>query len=100
MRESTRLRVERVAGELGYRPDLTASSLRRRRSSTIGVLISSFSNPIYGELLHGISDELDDLGYHVLIAEVPDDRVQDVGGDRHAEVAAHRRDDLRRVAGR
>lgn len=73
VRESTRLRVERVAGELGYRPDLTASSLRRRRSSTIGVLISSFSNPIYGELLHGISDELDDLGYHVLIAEVPDE---------------------------
>lgn len=72
VRESTRLRVERVAVELGYRPDLTASSLRRRRSSTIGVLISSFSNPVYGELLHGISNELEDLGYHVLIAEVPD----------------------------
>ncbi len=58
---------------LGYRPDLTASSLRRRNSRTIGVLISSFSNPIYGELLHGISSELEQLGYHVLIAEVPDE---------------------------
>ena len=70
--EATRLRVERVARELGYRPDLTASSLRRRSSRTIGVLISSFSNPIYGELLHGVTDELEELGYHVLIAEVPD----------------------------
>lgn len=73
VKRSTRERVELAASELGYRPNLTASSLRRRNSKTIGVLVSSFSNPIYGELLHGISDELERLGYHVLIAEVPDE---------------------------
>lgn len=72
VRESTRRRVEEAASALGYRPDLTASSLRRRNTRTIGVLISSFSNPIYGELLHGISAQLEELGYQTLIAEVPD----------------------------
>ena len=70
---STQRRVQDAARALGYRPNLTASSLRRKQSMTIGVLISSFSNPIYGELLHGISSELEYLGYHVLIAEVPDE---------------------------
>jgi LacI family transcriptional regulator len=71
--EVTRERVTRIATELGYQPNMTASSLRRRRSNTIGVLISNFSNPIYGEMLHGITGELEPLGYHVLIAELPDD---------------------------
>jgi LacI family transcriptional regulator len=71
--EITRERVMRIAAELGYQPNMTASSLRRRRSNTIGVLISNFSNPIYGEMLHGISGELEPLGYHLLIAELPDD---------------------------
>ncbi|EPR76355.1 transcriptional regulator, LacI family [Leifsonia rubra CMS 76R] len=73
VKATTRERVVRAAAELGYRPNMTASSLRRRRSNTIGVLISSFSNPIYGEMLHGISGELEPLGYHLLIAELPDD---------------------------
>ncbi len=73
VKPETRDRVVEAAGAMGYHPDLTASSLRRRQSKTIGVLISSFGNPIYGELLHGISNELEELGYDVLIAEVPDD---------------------------
>lgn len=73
VKKETRDRVVRAAEELGYQPNLTASSLRRRQSNTIGVLISSFSNPIYGELLHGISGELEQRGYHMLITEVPDD---------------------------
>ena len=73
VKPATRDRVIEAARTMGYHPDLTASSLRRRESKTIGVLISSFGNPIYGELLHGISSELEQLGYDVLIAEVPDE---------------------------
>ncbi|TDW29510.1 LacI family DNA-binding transcriptional regulator [Cryobacterium psychrophilum] len=78
VKAATRERVVLAAATLGYHPNLVASSLRRRQSNTIGVLISSFSNPIYGELLHGISGELERLGYHLLITEVPDD----ADGDR------------------
>lgn len=77
VKPETRDRVVQAAAALGYRPNLTASSLRRRQSNTIGVLISSFGNPIYGELLTGISGELETLGYHLLITEVPDDADSD-----------------------
>lgn len=68
----TRLRVQGAAGRLGYRPDLTASSLRRQRTMTIGVLIPSFGNPIYGDLIHGINAELEPHGYQGLMIETPD----------------------------
>lgn len=39
---------------------------------TIGVLTTSFGNPIYGTLIHGISSELERHGYLGLIIETPD----------------------------
>lgn len=72
VRPETRLRVLEVAGRLGYRPDLAASSLRRQRTMTIGVLIPSFGNPIYGDLIHGINAELEPRGYQGLMIETPD----------------------------
>lgn len=72
VKTETRLRVQETAGRLGYRPDLTASSLRRQRTMTIGVLIPSFGNPIYGDLIHGINSELEPHGYQGLMIETPD----------------------------
>lgn len=68
----TRAKVLEVADRLGYRPDFAASSLRRQKSMTIGVLTPSFSNPIFGTLIHGISSELERHGYLGLIIETPD----------------------------
>lgn len=42
--EATKLRVEVVMKQLGYRPNLLARSLVTRRSTTIGVLVISDSN--------------------------------------------------------
>lgn len=69
---ATRRRVLAIAERLGYRPDFAASSLRRRRSMTIGVLVSDLTNPVYGQLLQSITGQLDDEGYFGLIIETPD----------------------------
>jgi LacI family transcriptional regulator len=70
---ATRARVVEAAEALGYSPHFAASSLRRQRSMSIGVITPSYSNPIYGELLHGISLELESEGYVGLIVESPDE---------------------------
>lgn len=51
-------RVRAAALSLGYRPNLTASSLRRsdRRSATIGVVLEDLSNPFDAALLRAIED--------------------------------------------
>lgn len=70
---ATRERVLKVAQSMHYRPDLMASSFRRQRSLTIGVIIPDFGNPIYAELVRGISLQLERDGYAALIVETRDD---------------------------
>jgi LacI family transcriptional regulator len=69
----TRERVLAAARELGYQMNPAASSLRSRRTMTVGVLIPDFTNPIYGSLLTGINDRLEDTGYTAVIFETKDD---------------------------
>ena len=68
----TRDRVLEVARTLGYRPDILASGFRRQRSRTIGVVIPDFGNPIYGQLIRGITLQLERDGYVALIVETRD----------------------------
>ena len=56
-----------AARELGYRPNLAARSLVRRRSQIIGVLVSDIHNPFFHEIVDGISDSALAAGYDPLL---------------------------------
>jgi LacI family transcriptional regulator len=64
---ATRERVEQVIGELGYRPNGLARSLRARRSHTVGLLIPDITNPWYPVLSRGLQDALAADGYHAFL---------------------------------
>jgi LacI family transcriptional regulator len=68
-------RVRAAARKLGYRPNLTASSLRRsdRRSATIGVLFEDLSNPFDSALLRAVEDRARQNGVLVLAGSSEDD---------------------------
>ncbi|MFD9697924.1 LacI family DNA-binding transcriptional regulator [Lentzea sp. NPDC059081] len=68
-------RVLAAARALGYRPNLTASSLRRsdRRSATIGVLFEDLSNPFDSALLRAVEDRARHSGVLVLAGSSEDD---------------------------
>jgi len=63
--EATSERVLAVIDELGYESSLIASSLRRKRTGVIGVLVAEFE-PYSAELLKGISYGLAGTGYELL----------------------------------
>lgn len=68
-------RVRAAARSLGYRPNLTASSLRRsdRRSATLGVLFEDLSNPFDSALLRAVEDRARQAGMLVLAGSDEDD---------------------------
>jgi len=68
-------RVRRAAGDLGYRPNLAASSLRRsdQRTSTIGLLLEDIANPFFALVHRGVEDVAGDLGVGVLAASMDQD---------------------------
>jgi len=60
---ATRRRVLGAVGELGYRPNSVARSLRTRRSQMIAVIVPDITNPFYGVVTRGVADTLDEAGY-------------------------------------
>lgn len=66
--DSMRRRVLQVVDEMGYEPDLLASSLRKGATHTVGFLIRDVSNPLFMEVLKGVERLLRTEGYLVLLA--------------------------------
>ena len=68
-------RIRDAASKLGYRPNLTASSLRRgdRRTATIGLLLEDVSNPFSAALLRAVEDEARERRIQILIASLDED---------------------------
>lgn len=65
-------RVRDAAGKLGYRPNLTASSLRRsdRRTATIGLLLEDAANPFSAALLAAVEDQARERQVQILIGSL------------------------------
>lgn len=66
---AVRERVLRTVAEMNYVPNHAARSLRLARSGLVAAIISGMGNPVYGDMLRGIQDAAESLGYVLLLAE-------------------------------
>jgi LacI family transcriptional regulator len=69
----TRKQVMQVASDLGYVYNRAAANLRAGQSTTIGIGVSSLSNPFFAELVSGAAESLEQAGYFPMIVNVEDD---------------------------
>ena len=63
----TRARVLQAIDELGYHPSDVARSLRKQRTSTIGLIVPDTANPFYGEIARIIENVGYANGYTVML---------------------------------
>ena len=82
IRPETRQKVLEAIGKLDYRPNLSARSLRSRRSGVIGLIIPDLRNGYFAELAGSVMRAASRRGLSVLIEQV--------AGDRESELAALR----------
>ena len=61
--EDTRDRVNKMAAELGYRPNLLAKSLSQQKTNMLGILVPDISLSFYVKVLRGIFEEAERLAY-------------------------------------
>lgn len=73
VRPATRARVEAAIAELGYRPNLSARSLRRGRTGVIGLALPELSLPYFAELADSVMRAADRRGLTVLIEQTEGD---------------------------
>ena len=66
----TRDRVFAAAERLGYQPDLSARSLRTRRSLTLGLVIPDIRDAVFASIYTGAERAAREHGYHVLLSPI------------------------------
>ena len=71
-------RVEAAARQLDYRPDLTASNLRRgRRTATLGMMLENVANPYSSAVHRAVDDAAIERGMAVLATSLDEDPVRE-----------------------
>ncbi|MBP5505740.1 MAG: LacI family DNA-binding transcriptional regulator [Bacteroidales bacterium] len=65
---ATQKRVKEFAAKHNYQPNMLARSLSIGRSKTIGLLISSLSDPFYSSIAKAVVSQAEKQGYTVMIA--------------------------------
>ncbi|QDA61708.1 LacI family transcriptional regulator [Hymenobacter jejuensis] len=81
--QETKDRVRALAQQLNYEPNPYASSLRRQRSKTIGVVIPEVANNFFSLAINGIEEIARYNGYHVLIYLTHDDYSRELSIAQH-----------------
>ena len=61
-------RIRSLAEQAGYRPSAAARSLVTRRTSTIGVVVTTIADPFAAGVVRGIEDAANDHDYSVFLA--------------------------------
>ncbi|TYT24398.1 LacI family transcriptional regulator [Dictyoglomus thermophilum] len=69
----TREKVYQAIKTLGYRPNILASSLRKRVTNTIGLIISNITNLFYPEVVRGVEDLLAKYNYNLILCNSDED---------------------------
>lgn len=65
----TKRLVKKVAGELGYNPNIIARSLKSSRSNQIGVLVPEIRHDFFANAISGIEEVAYQKGYTIVIAQ-------------------------------
>ena len=84
----TRERVIKAAEELGYRPNVIARGLARRRSYALGLIVPDLRNPFYTDVVAGAERVVAQEGYAVLLCDA-----SEVTPHRHLETLRERQVD-------
>ena len=79
----TKQRVLEMANRMNYQPNPFASSLRRKKSATIGVIIPEIANNFFALAIDGIQKIAQQKGYHVLTYLTHENNANEVSTIRH-----------------
>jgi LacI family transcriptional regulator len=67
--EATRSRVQKMATDLGYQQNIVASSLRKGKIDTIGMLVPRINRHFFSHVISAVEEVLNPAGYNLLISQ-------------------------------
>ncbi len=73
-----RERVQAIAREMGYTPNALAQSLQSRLTHSIGLVITTISDPFFMEVVKGVEEVAQEAGISVFLATSNNDPEQEI----------------------
>jgi DNA-binding LacI/PurR family transcriptional regulator len=74
----TRERIQHLAEEMGYMPNAIAQSLQTRRTSTIGLVVTSIADPFLSDVVRGVEEVARGAGFSVILSATHNDPDQEM----------------------
>ncbi|MCF7353464.1 substrate-binding domain-containing protein [Vibrio sp. CK2-1] len=71
--EDIEKRVKQAAKELNYAPSALARSLKMKCTKTVGMLVTTSTNPFFGEVLKGVERRCYEKGYNLILCNTEGD---------------------------
>ncbi len=68
----TRTRVVETAALMGYEPNVIASSLRKGKSDTIGMVVPEINRSYYSNVISGVEEILNPAGFNLIVSQTHD----------------------------
>ena len=66
---TTRKAVQKMAAEQGYQPNVMASSLRKGKGNTVGVIVPNINRSFFSNIIVGIEEHLSEAGFNLMICQ-------------------------------
>ena len=83
VKPDTRERVLEALKELGYRPNYIASSLSRKRTNSIGIVVFDLDNRFIAQMVGAAENRLRQLGYFSYLTLTHKDKDEEINCVRH-----------------
>ncbi len=65
---ATRKKIDAAVRKLGYIRNRAAQTIHGIRSGTVGLIVPTINHTIFGELIQSFSEEIEELGFTILLA--------------------------------
>lgn len=73
MSEETKKRIENSIKELDYRPNILARSLKRKTTTTIGVIVANSLHTFSAQVIRSIEDLCNETDFHLIVCNADND---------------------------
>lgn len=74
----TRAKIQSLAREMGYTPNAIAQSLQTRRTSTIGLVVTSIADPFLNDVVKGVEEVARAANFSVFLSATHNDPEQEM----------------------
>ncbi|MFQ5834719.1 MAG: LacI family DNA-binding transcriptional regulator [bacterium] len=71
--QEAKQRIYKAIKQLNYRPNIIARSLRKKKTTTIGLVLSDITNPFFPEVARGVEDRAREYGFSVVLCSTDAD---------------------------